>query len=154
MQCGVFFTVLSKNIMFTKFKLLVWRKYDSYWIIWKWTGSNLLWPFSSCSLKHFAQIFSKEIRAVSLLQLKVVVMHQSLCMCFIPKFWGCSKNCVIFYHRRGFGLSHCAGHSGLGNLEKQDTEGKLCGFLPVMQSCFGCWQKKSWHDFERWNMFP
>lgn len=71
---------------------------------------------------------------MSLLQLKVVVVHHPLCMCFIPVFWGCSNNCVISYQRKGFGLSHCTRHSSLENLEKWDTERKLCGFLPVMQA--------------------
>lgn len=47
-------------------------------------------------IEAFCPYFSKEIKAVSLLQLKVVVVHQLLCMCFIPVFWGCSKNCVKF----------------------------------------------------------
>lgn len=53
--------------------------------------------------------FSKEIKAVSLLQLNVAVVCQLLCICCIPKFWGCSDNCVMIYQKNAFGLPHCVG---------------------------------------------
>lgn len=179
---GDFFTALSKNTMFTKFKLLVWRK----WFILNHLKTNWIKPAVTIFIlliEAFCPCFSKEIRAVSLLQLKVVVVHHPLCISFIPVFWGCSNNCVI-PPRKGFGFSHCAGHSSLGNLEKWDTEGCVVSYLwckaalavgrrqadmPLrdetcflngvhhavfhfIQMCVCCWGKHSWKLQCSWDL--
>lgn len=121
--CWVFFfPTLSKNMMFTESSnCVIWRKCDSYWIIGKQTEPNLLQPFSSCSFEAFCPYlgdFSKEIKAVLLLQLKVAVVCQLLCMCCNPVFWAALTIAWCFIRKKHLDYLIVLGHGGLRNLEK------------------------------------
>ena len=140
-MCGwLFFLLHSAKIRCSrKFKLLGLKK---MWFIlnhseadWTKPAATILVLLVEAFCPYLGN-FSKEIKAVSLLQLKVAVVHQLLCVLH-PYILGLLQQLRNVLSEKNIWITSLCWGTAVWEIwrsgNSHDTERKLCSFLPAMQ---------------------